>query len=98
MGEQDQEKLLQTYTDLLKYTDVNDTKVFGFMWKLFRSQGLFAKAMKLAVKQLEDKPSKELESPFRSLQNSSDGPMWSGCWSLAGQQGFLQTINHSKGP
>merc|ERR1712025_1385896 len=53
-GEQDQEKLLQTYTDLLKYTDVNDTKVFGFMWKLFRSQGLIAKAMKLAVKQLED--------------------------------------------
>merc|ERR1712233_247681 len=53
-GEQDQEKLLQTYTDLLKYTDVNDTKVFGFMWKLFRSQGLIAKAMKLAVKELEN--------------------------------------------
>ena len=26
-GEQDQEKLLQIYTDLLKYTDVNDAKV-----------------------------------------------------------------------
>ena len=26
-GEQDQEKLLQIYTDLLKYTDVNDSKV-----------------------------------------------------------------------
>ena len=26
-GDQDQEKLLQIYTDLLKYTDVNDAKV-----------------------------------------------------------------------
>merc|ERR1711936_1398302 len=66
-GEQDQEKLLQIYTDLLKYTDVNDAKVFGFMWKLFRSRGLIAKALKLAVKQLEDKPSKELEGTVQDL-------------------------------
>ena len=37
------------------------------MWKLFRSQGLIAKAMKLAVKQLEDKPSKELENTVQEL-------------------------------
>ena len=37
------------------------------MWKLFRSQGLVAKALKLAVKQLEDKPSKELEGTVQDL-------------------------------
>merc|ERR1712108_128373 len=59
-GEQDQEKLLQIYTDLLKYTDVNDAKVFG-------SQGLIAKALKLAVKQLEDKPGEEVENTVQEL-------------------------------
>merc|ERR1712210_350327 len=79
-GEQDQEKLLQISTDLLKYTDVNDAKVFGFMWKLFRNRGLIAKAMKLAVKQLEDKPGKEVENTVQELAKQL-GPMWSGCWS-----------------
>lgn len=37
------------------------------MWKLFRSQGLVAKALKLVVKQLEDKPSKEMESNVQEL-------------------------------
>jgi len=60
-GEQDQEKLLGLYTDIVKYTDQNDAKVFSFMWKLFRQQGMLGKALKLAVKQLEDKQTKENE-------------------------------------
>lgn len=67
LGVTDNEKLLQVYTDLLKYTEVTDTKVFGFMWKLFRNMGLHAKAMKLAVKQLEDKSSKENEAIVQTL-------------------------------
>jgi len=31
------------------------------MWKLFRQQGMLGKALKLAVKQLEDKQTKENE-------------------------------------
>lgn len=67
LGEQDNEKLLQVYTDLLKYTEVTDTKVFSFMWKLFRNLGLYAKALKLSVKQLEDKPSKDNEAIVQDL-------------------------------
>ena len=37
------------------------------MWKLFRNRGLIAKAMKLAVKQLEDKPGKEVENTVQEL-------------------------------
>ena len=37
------------------------------MWKLFRSRGLIAKALKLAVKQLEDKPGKEVENTVQEL-------------------------------
>jgi len=67
LGEQDNEKLLQVYTDLLKYTEITDSKVFSFMWKLFRSLGLHAKALKLAVKQLEDKSSKDNEVIVQDL-------------------------------
>jgi len=67
LGVTDNEKLLNVYTDLLKYTEITDTKVFGFMWKLFRNMGLHAKAMKLAVKQLEDKASKENEAIVETL-------------------------------
>merc|ERR1712226_1030201 len=67
LGVTDRDKLLQVYTDLLKYSEANDTKVFGFMWKLFRSLGLHAKAMKLAVKQLEDKSSKDNEATVQTL-------------------------------
>ena len=37
------------------------------MWKLFRQRGLLAKALKLAVKQLEEKPSKEVEATVLGL-------------------------------
>jgi len=68
-GEQDKEKLLGLYTDIVKYTDQTDVKVFGFMWKLFRQQGLPAKALKLSVKQLEDKQTKDNEKVvLESLQ------------------------------
>jgi tripeptidyl-peptidase-2 len=60
-GENDGEKLLGLYTDIVKFTDQNDAKVFSFMWKLFRQQGMLAKALKLSVKQLEDKQTKENE-------------------------------------
>jgi len=60
-GEQDKEKMFGLYTDIVKYTDQNDAKVFSFMWKLFRQQGMLGKALKLAVKQLEDKQTKENE-------------------------------------
>jgi len=60
-GELDKTRLFSLYTDLVKYIEPTDTKVFGFMWKFFRSQGLLAKALKLAVKQLEDKPTAENE-------------------------------------
>jgi len=61
IGEQDREKLLTVYTDLVKYTEQTDSKVFGFMWKLFRHLGFSGKALKLAVKQLEEKQTKENE-------------------------------------
>jgi len=51
----DKEKLLEVYTDLLKFVDATDAKVFSFMWKFFKSQHFTAKAMRLAVKQYEDK-------------------------------------------
>jgi len=66
-GEQDTEKLLGLYTDIVKYTDQTDIKAFGFMWKLFRQLGLPAKALKLAVKQLEDKQTKENEKVVLEL-------------------------------
>merc|ERR1712106_888794 len=66
-GEQDTEKLLGLYTDIVKYTDQTDIKSFGFMWKLFRQLGLPAKALKLAVKQLEDKQTKENEKVVLEL-------------------------------
>lgn len=37
------------------------------MWKLFRQLGLHAKALKLAVKQLEEKPSREVEGVVQGL-------------------------------
>ena len=37
------------------------------MWKLFRHQGLLAKALKLAVKQLEDKQTKDNEKVVLEL-------------------------------
>ena len=37
------------------------------MWKLFRQRCLLAKALKLAVKQLEDKPSREVEATVLGL-------------------------------
>lgn len=37
------------------------------MWKLFRQQGLLAKALKLSVKQLEDKQTKENEKVVMEL-------------------------------
>ena len=42
-------------------------QAFGFMWKLFRQLGLPAKALKLAVKQLEDKQTKENEKVVLEL-------------------------------
>merc|ERR1712112_385505 len=35
LGESDEEKLLAVYSDIAKYIDVNDNKVFSFMWKIF---------------------------------------------------------------
>jgi len=66
-GETDSERLLTVYTDILKYTEVTDSKVFGFMWKLFRARGLHAKALKLAVKAMEEKPTKEGEAIVQGL-------------------------------
>ncbi len=40
------------------------------MWKFFQSQGLFAKALKLAVKQLEDKQTAENEKVVLELARS----------------------------
>ena len=42
-------------------------QVFGFMWKLFRARGLHAKALKLAVKAMEEKPTKEGEAIVQGL-------------------------------
>merc|ERR1712096_127243 len=63
----DKEKLFEIYTEIIKYTEQSDAKVFGFMWKLFRQQGLLAKALKLSVKQLEDKQTKENEKVVMEL-------------------------------
>merc|ERR1719397_801330 len=62
-GEQKKEndKLLAVYTDIAKYSDLTDSKVFSFMWKLYRHLGLYGKAVKLAVKQLDEKQTKENE-------------------------------------
>lgn len=59
LGESDKEKLLAVYSDIAKYIDVNDNKVFSFMWKLFNRLELQGKALKLAVKHHEDKQNKE---------------------------------------
>lgn len=37
------------------------------MWKLFRARGLHAKALKLAVKAMEEKPTKEAEAIVQGL-------------------------------
>jgi len=59
LGEADKDKLLAVYSDIAKYIDVNDNKVFSFMWKLFNRLDLHGKALKLAVKHHEDKNNKE---------------------------------------
>jgi len=61
LKEQDNEKLLDIYTEVVKYTDQTDTKVSNFMWKLFRHLHLWAKGLKLAIKQIEEKQTKENE-------------------------------------
>jgi len=61
LEEKDNDKLLAVYTDIVKYIDLTDSKVFSFMWKLYRHLGLHGKAVKLAVKQLDEKQTKENE-------------------------------------
>merc|ERR1712106_736415 len=55
----DKEKTLEVYIELLKFVEATDSKVFSFMWKFFRGQKFVAKAMKLAVKQYEEKQTQE---------------------------------------
>jgi len=61
LGEADKEKLLAVYSDIAKYIDVTDAKVFNFMWKLFKRLGLLGKALKVAVKHHEDKQTKDTD-------------------------------------
>merc|ERR1712241_1278831 len=61
LGEADKEKLLSVYSDIAKYIDVTDAKVFNFMWKLFKRLGLLGKALKVAVKHHEDKQTKDTD-------------------------------------
>merc|ERR1711874_558558 len=54
-------ELLQIYSTIVKFAEITDTKVVNFMVKYAIHLGQHARALKLVVKQLEEKNSKELE-------------------------------------
>jgi len=62
--------LPQIYSTILKFTDAGDAKVVNFMVKHAELGGQFARALKLVMKQMEDKPSKELEKKAGALMKS----------------------------
>jgi len=60
-GKTDRDSLLAVYTEVVKYVDLSDSKVFTFTWKLFKQLELYGKALKIVVKHHEDKRTKETE-------------------------------------
>jgi len=55
------EEVADVYSSIVKYCDPSDAKVVGFVVKYLTDLGLFAKALKYVVKQVEEKHTKELD-------------------------------------